>query len=443
MGWWDDVTSAVGDAADAVASAVGAAGDAVEGAFNLISDGLHGIEDGFNWVGGELGAANSWLCEHAGSIGCRVGNILLGGIAGGLRGMGDLVGGLGDLLEHLGGFLGAVLRLDFADAIAQLGLILGDLVLLGLGMLRLITLGSFIGGIVDAWQAEDLRQFVQQLLSDTFGNNPPRLARIIEHVGLHNADWGLPLTATHRVFMLDSAHVPLWQWHENGDIDLYAMAGWLSFDSFSIGRRRTEVRVLNSDGTIYSSIPATRWSISKYLASQGKDVRLQIFALTNRAITDMTEVATKKHARMGIKLSWNVDGLGRFDVPPAHEITTALDLNIDQEDFGRYLVEHGYRLGTYDEQCEALAFTAFFMKAKLGNTVGRSITDGSRVDPCQPNRNDHCCNTVQLTPPHDAGLASASSGLRLHLPRPVSTVRIPLRPRPRARPLRRPVPLWP
>jgi hypothetical protein len=47
------------------------------------------------------------------------------------------------------------------------------------------------------------------------------------------------------VFRLDSANVPLFQWHRDGTIDLYAMAHLLSFDSFSIGRRRTTVRVLN------------------------------------------------------------------------------------------------------------------------------------------------------------------------------------------------------
>jgi hypothetical protein len=394
MGLWDDFTDAVSDAGNAVVSVVEGVGDAVEGAGHAIANAVRDIENGFGWVPRGLGWVNEWVCTHGGSAACRIGNIVLGGLGGVFKGIGDLVGKVADIFDHLGGFLGAVLRFDFADALAQLGLIVWDVVELYVDVVRFLALGTIFGGIVDAWNAENLRRFVVQLLSETFGDDPPRLERIRQHLGLDGTGWGLPLQATHRVFRLDSANVPLFQWHRDGTIDLFAMAHVLSFDSFPIGRRRTTVRVVSQEGTVFSSIPATRLSIANYLESEGKDVRLQVFALNNKAITELTQVATRKHARIGIKLSWNVDGLGALDVPPAHDITTPDEFTIDQEAFGTYLGDRGYRQGTREEQCEALAFTAFFMKAKLGNTVGRNIDDGANVAPCPPGRDDHCCNTV-------------------------------------------------
>lgn len=390
MGFWDDL-------GDAVGSAAGAIGDAVEGVVDTVTDTVEdvvdtvvdGAQDGLAW-------ANGWLCQNAGQVGCRIGNVVLGGISGALEGVQDVADEGFDIAHDLGGAVGDLLSGDVAGFLGELVNGVSDLVegLLDVG--RLVTLGTVVGGVRDAWQADDLRTFVEDLLAKRFASDPDQLARIRDHLGLDGISWGLPLQATHKVFRLDSDTAPLWEWQQQGEIDLYAMAGLASGDSFDVRRRRTMVRSVSDDG-IEGSFPISRWTLSHYLDSSGKEGRIRVYALDPGAVKDFVQVATAKFERLGIRLQWN--GGGRFDYSPAldaHDITTLDELHFNRARQGTYLVDSGLKPAG-GEQCNLLALAAFGFVTGLGQTSGRDIAEGPAAAGCAvtPDRTDSCCISVE------------------------------------------------
>lgn len=390
MSFWSKVKKV----ANAVTSVVASAGHVVEGIMHVIASGVRAIGTGIDKVRQGLAWTNSWLCLHGGAIACRAGNILLGAVSGYLKAFSDLINKGADALDHLGSFLGAILRLDFPGAISDLGLLVMDAAEILIDFLRGSVGLTAIAGIIDQWQAEDLRRFVEDLLKSKFGSDPARLARIREHLGLDEVTWGLPIEGKHFVYCLDSELVSLWEWHQQGTIDLYAMAHLLSFDSFSFGRTRTSVRKMDASGNA-STFPATRSDIAAYLESKGSNVRLRVFSLSNTAIKEFTSVAAKKHARIGIRLSWNTDDLELGDLPPFKTITLPTEYKSPFL-LEPYVVMRGWRAGTREEQCDALVIAAFKTTEHVGWTFGRSIMDGASVTPCQADRDDNCCNEVKL-----------------------------------------------
>jgi len=383
------------DIGNAVSSAVGAVGDAVEGAVDAVTNTVRDLVDtAIDGIQGGLGWVNDWLCRNAGSAGCRIGNIVLGGLSGWLEGFQDIVDKVLDIIGLLGGALGALLRGDIAGFFGKLLEIFIDGVLLVIALVRLLSLGTFFGGIRDAWREEDLRRFVEDLINQRFSPDPQKLARIRERLGLNDTTWGFQMEATHRVFRLDSATAPLWQWHQNGTIDLYAMAGLTSFSSFDFRRSRTLVRSLNDSGTESSSI--SRWTLAHYIDSDGRNGRIRVYALTPRAIKDFVQVAIQKFKKLGIRLNW--DQGGRFELWPSiavHDIATLEELTFDRVCLGSYLFSEGLRIRS-GSQCNMLALAAFRLVEGLGATSGRSIREGSDATPCAttPDRDDGCCMSI-------------------------------------------------
>jgi hypothetical protein len=407
MGWLSDIGNAVG-------SAVGAVGDVVEGAVDTVADVAGDIVDSVaDGVGTVLSLGNDWLCENTGNVGCRFGNVVLGGLGGVVDGVRDLANAVLDTVSDVGGFVGAVLRGDFAGALAKLLEIGLDVVAALLQLGRVLLFLTAIDGARDAWEAESLRRFVEDLLEDRFGSDPERLRRIRDHLSLDEGSrWGLPLQVTHRVMCLDSELLPLHEWHARGTIDLYALAGVASFDSFQVFRQRTAVHVMSRDG-IESSIPANRWQIAKYLESQGKDYRLRVYALTRGAIKELAQNAIVKCRQIGVRLEVNEGNRwSQLDLRRAAHLVTTDDggdppgsgtpfgLSFDRARLGRFLVQKGYRTGAAHEECEVPAFAAFAISdGGRGQASGRDIAQGSAGTPCsaQPDRNDHCCVRVTST----------------------------------------------
>jgi hypothetical protein len=402
MGWLSDIGNAVG-------SVVGAVGDVVEGVVDTVTDVAGDLVDTVaDGVAFGLGWGNDWLCRNAGNVGCRIGNVVLGGLGGFVDGVRDLVNGALDVISDVGGFVGAILRGDFAGALGKLlEILIGAFTtLLQLG--RVLLFLTVIDGARDAWQAESLRRFVEALLEQRFGSDPERLRRIREHLSLDGSRWGLPLQVTHRVMCLDSDQLPLHEWHARGTLDLYALAGVASFDSVQPFRQRTAVHVMSRDG-IESSLPANRWQIAKYLESQGKDVRLRVHALSRGATKEIVQTAIDKCRQIGVRLEvnqgnrWSQLDLGRA----VHLVTTAdggdppgsagYGYAFDRRRLGRFLAEKGYRTGMAQEECEIPAFAAFAIAdGGRGQVSGRAIRQGPGATPCgaQPDRNDDCCVTV-------------------------------------------------
>lgn len=404
MGWLSDIGNAVG-------SAVGAVGDAVEGVVDTVTDVAGDVVDTVaDAAGTALSFGNDWLCRNAGNVGCRIGNVVLGGLGGLVDGVRDLADAALDVVSDAGGFVGALLRGDFAGALGKLIEVVLGAVATVLQAGRVLLFLPVIDGARDAWQAESLRRFVEDLLEERFGSDPERLRRIREHLSLDEGSrWGLPLRVTHRVMCLDSDVLPLHEWHARGTIDLYALAGVASFDSFQVFRQRTAVHVMSRDG-IESSLPANRWQIAKYLESQGKDVRLRVYALSRAAIKEIVQTAIVKCRQLGVKLEANEGNRwSQLDLSRAAHLVTLADggdppgsgapfgFSFDRFRLGRFLVEKGYRSGAAHEECEALAFAAFTIRdGGRGLTSGRGIAQGPASTPCsaQPDRNDDCCVRV-------------------------------------------------
>jgi hypothetical protein len=365
VGFWSKVKKVAKKVGNAATSVLAGAGHVVEGIAHVLASGVRALGRAIDTIRNGLAWTNSWLCLHGGAIACRAGNILLGALSGYLKAFSDLINKAADAIDHLGSFLGALLRLDFPGAFSELGLLVLDAVEILIDFVR----GSFaltaIAGIIDQWQAENLRKFVEELLKDKFGSDPMRLARIRSYLGLNKVTWGLPLEGKHYVYCLDSATVPLWEWHEQELIDLYAMAHLLSFDTFfsSFGKGRTSVRKIDSLGNA-TTFPATRSDIAAYLDSKGADVRLQVFSLSNTAIKEFTSVATKKHARIGVRLSWNTDDLELGDLPPCKTISLPTEY-VSPFRLEQYVMNRGWRTGTLEEQCDALVIAAFKMTLRM------------------------------------------------------------------------------
>ncbi|MFE7779094.1 hypothetical protein ACFU5O_35545 [Streptomyces sp. NPDC057445] len=259
-------------------------------------------ETAIDWAQGGLGWTNGWLCRHASVAGCRIGIVALGGLSGALEGLQDITDKGLDIVKDVGGLASALMHCDPAACLSHLADIFLDTIEFCLNNFRFFTFGTIYGGMRDAWQAAELRRFVEDCVNEHFAANPPQLALIRQRLGLDGVSWGLP-DATNRVFRLDSASTPLWEWHEKGIVDLYAMAGLLSIDSFTIRRPRTVVRSVNDDGK-ESGQPISRWTLARYIDSDGMEGRIRVYALAPTAVKDFVQVSVGKCKELGIKLSW-------------------------------------------------------------------------------------------------------------------------------------------
>lgn len=402
MGWLSKI-------GNAVASAAGAVGDAVEDVANAVADAGHdaidALQDGADSV---LHSLNDTLCEYAGNIGCRIGNFVFGGLSGLVHGIHDIFDSYFDIIGHLGSFAGALLRGDLGGALGALVNIILDAANLILAVGRFYYGLSIYRGIRDYWNAESLRMFVEDLLAKTFGGDADRLARIRSHLHMdERSDWGMRIAATHRTFCLDSALLPLYQWHNAGKIDLYSLGG-VANSSFEVWRRRTAVHVMSEDG-IESSLRANRWQIAKYIEDEGKGQRLRVYALSRKAVKDYIRASEEKGRQIGVLLQWN-EGTrwDQFDFSrQAHEVSDADGLDppygfhFNRAQLDQFVVDKDYRVGTRDEECELVAFAVFDISdGGRGRVAGRNIRQGSAATPCssQPGRDDGCCITVNTEP---------------------------------------------
>lgn len=393
---WDGMTEAAGDVGEAVVSGAGAVGDAVEWAVDAAADaaddGVNAAADAFE---GGVDAVVTWVNENGGSFLGGAANVF-GGVMNGLaEGFRDVFHDGVSIVKDVGSIFGSVLRLDFGGAIQGIVDLAIDIVDLGVDVGRFVSLGYFIGGIVGQFEREALRDFVKGLLKERFGQDAALLERIENKLGLESSGWGLPVTGQHYVLMLDSDNTQLWQWQQDGTLDLYALAGVLSFDSFQVERPRTWVRVVGDDGQD-NFFPVTRWVIKEYLESKGEKRRLRVYAMDRQAVAERLDVAVDKCRKLGIRLSWNQSTAFYSGLFPVHEITAKDEYRFDCAKQGRFVVEHGLRTGDHSEECVLLALGAFQLDpSRFGNTEGRDLKEGLEASPCATSgRDDSCCVTI-------------------------------------------------
>ena len=391
MGWFSD-------AVDAVSSAASTVGDVVEDVADAVVD---TVEDAVDWAvdGAQSGiqAAAEWVCKEDGDIGCGIANVVGGLIDGALQGFQDVLHDALDLVRDIAGIVGDILRLDLPGLLHDLGALVIDALDVLWDVGRFISGGYFVGGIVDYFRHSMLMHFVDALVRSRFGTNPAQLATIRANIGLDSSKrFGFRLPAQHRVFVMDSQTVPLWDMHNNGEIDLYAMAHLISADSFAIGAAHpnTVIKSVKSDGT-ESLLPVSRWTISHYLASQGRDRRIRVYAMDRRTLAIKLSTASRKLEELGVILEWN-DGedFSWFRDYTRQDITRAeYDFNTLQIE--ALLARPDFRrpMGV---NCELLAVGGFKLD-NFGRVAGRNILECSDFPSNCPNpgRTDRCCITVK------------------------------------------------
>lgn len=399
MGFWEDL----GNGAASVASTLGDVAEGVvevftETAENVVDGVADAVQDGTNEV-------TDWLASNGGPVVGAVAHVVGGVVVGVVEGVQDVLGDVLHIVDDVGGIVGSLLRGDLPRLVEELLNLVIDVADLGLDLLRIGTGGYVVAAIVDNFQRADLREFVRNLITERFAGHPD-LATILARLNLDTAHWGLAAGARSHVMMLDTGTDGVAQtvraMHTDGELDLYALAGLLSFDSFSFGRARTLVRVIDFTGQP-ALLPVNRAVVARFL--DGEDLRLQIFALTPAALHDDLRVARTACARMGFRLDWNDE----FDIPTlgrmtTHEITTPAEYRLNLARQGRYFQDSGLKEASTRE-CPVVTLAAFRYalnargNEQYGQASGRELREGRRADGCTTprGRTDRCCALVDRT----------------------------------------------
>ncbi len=394
MGFFSSIGNAVSSAASAVGDVVE---DVVDAVVDTVEDAVDTVTDA---VQSGIESATDWLCDNAGSVGCFVGNVVGGLIGGFVKGFSDIMHGIFDVVRDLGGIVGSILRLDLPGLLKNLGNLVQNVFDLGIDGLRFATGGYAVGGIVDKFKRSELRKFVEQLVDDTFGDNPERLDRVRKAIGLEGKRFGFRLPSKHLTFYLDSDNIPLWRMHKDGIIDLYAMAGLLSFNSFSLGiaHPNTVVKSVSANGE-ESAWPVNRYIISKYLESEGREKRIRVYSISKRVVSQMLDTAARKLDDVGVILEWNDrKNFSWFGGQTGIEVTE------NEYDMSSNRIESLLGQPEYGRQpnvnCSLIALGAFKLD-NFGRVGGRDIFECENFpDDCETEgRDDDCCITVERDVP--------------------------------------------
>ena len=399
MGWFSDVGNAVASAASAV-------GDVVEDVIDTVTDTVDDAADAVaDAVEDAVDGATEWIEEHLGGVAGRVADVVGGAISGFVRGVASVVKSVANIWRDVGAIIGSLLRLDFAGVLRGIGELVGHAIGFFVNFWRLLIHGFVVGGIIRQWRRSSLRSFVSDLLEERFGHDPERLNRMKANVGLDGGSFGLPMKGEHRVCYLDSANTDLAGMHKRGELDLYQMAGLLSFQSFDIfpNPRNWVAKVSNVGDEDYL---INRTILSEHISSNGESHRIRVFALTGSGVAKNLKTSIEKFKQLGIKLEWN-DPLyfSNFRDYSRHEIT-ASEFTLSQSDdvVGPWLISQGLRHENTDPSGNPIADPAddktllalsIFKFKKFGQVYGRDIDQTDPVDnPSNPGRDDGCGSAI-------------------------------------------------
>jgi len=404
MSVWDDIGNAVSSAANTVADvaegAVRTVADAVKSAADAVEDAVEDvIESVIDWVSAKFGGIIGFVFAILGGLMIAIMKIIV-------RFFGDFL----SIMKGLSRITAAIIRLDLPQVINSFGELAVSVIGTFVDLLRFFTGGFFVGSIVDQVNRIALKRFVENLISKSITDPDARRAARAR-LRMDHSDWGFPLSAQHRVFMLDTANTPLWKWHSEGFIDLYALAGVQSFRSFQVQHPRVWARWVSdqSNPQNESSWPVNRSMISSYIETQGVSHRFRFYALTPQALSDRLVLSEKKLKKMHVRVEWDWGpGFYMFKgSPPAHEIFKKEEFRFDLDGLDAYFANKGFRQGTPSEECDLIALCAFHYekdsdgKEGYGQTAGRNLEEGAafNASTCnQSGRTDSCCASISSLP---------------------------------------------
>jgi len=419
MSVWSDVGNGLAAGASTAGNAVeGGVDTACDGAEAVVIGGCDAAEAGTTFVSDAVDTATG--ASNGGGPAATAVTVVVNVVLGVVDGVLDFVKAAThsgfESLRDIGGIFGGLLRGDFGYAAGRFIDLLGQIAFGLLLILRVLALGYFVGAIVRRYKRDALRRFVEGLLASTFGQ--PQLGAIRRRLRLTGGGiWGLRLAATHKVCMFDSDHTPLWSLHQDGSLDLYALAGlWSSDTRRNSGRiyphdcPTSVVMFVHENG---SETRATRFGLSRYINDPKHPGRIRVYAMSRRAIAQKLRMARVKCEEIGVRLSWNDSErfylLGQSDT---HEITTTQELNFSGNGDNTYFADRGLRTGTAGDDCTPLALGIFnFAPGNFGLVVGRDDLDSKTPpEPCPTGgRTDGCCMVIKRRTdgPPPAALGSA------------------------------------
>jgi hypothetical protein len=376
MGFFEDL-------GNAVCSGLAIVGDAVETIVETVTDTAENAVDAFcNGAEELVTLGTDWVVQNTGGETIMNGGgfaILIGAVLNSIiTVVREVVDGGLHIVKGVGKIVGSIFRLDLpglVQAFLDVLIGIGQIVLI---VLRTLTLGVFIGKFVEAVQRNELKSFVENLLTDNFGKADLDLVR--KKLAMDSPAWGLTCDGINKVFTIDSRAFPLASLHNSKAIDIFAMAGVLSFDSFSILQSRNRVHYLSDDGG-EAWIPATRYHISKFL--EGGSPQLKIYAMNGTELRDSLDFASRHFRQACIRFNWSETILFPRQYSPAEfKITNLSDYFLVKDNDAVSILLNTSGLKPDGENNLTIRAQSCFQFVSSGGQLAdtRGITSGRHID---------------------------------------------------------------
>ncbi len=172
----------------------------------------------------------------------------------------------------------------------------------GFGVLApMKAVGMTIAAIRDGIEQGELWKIVRSSIEAAFADDPPRITRALNKVGIDTANDGLSFTvAPYRMYVSTTNRIPdLRELHHRGVLDLYALAGYPSTCPRLVGQPLGEVVYAGS------SVRVSVNHIAAFLAGESDDVpEFWAVAIRKDVFVRHLRVAQRKLRSIGIRLAW-------------------------------------------------------------------------------------------------------------------------------------------
>jgi hypothetical protein len=372
MAWWDD-------AAEAVGSAVGWLGDGFEAAVDVVTEVAEEVTETVTEVATEvLDGARDGAASISPALGA-VANVVLGVVKGAIQALQDACAIVLDTVRNVGSLVNAVLHLDLAGVLGDLGNLGINALQAGAWVVRVVTGAYFGAAVSDYFMRDRALGFIRRLVIEAFGEKVGK--DILRKLGWGTIHFGLPVLASVRIMRADSDTFPFVALHEQGILDLFALAGLLSFDSFQIARERTRVVRVDDTGNDMWYLPVHRTAIRSFLDSDGTSMRLRAYAMEPGAASRAMRTARKKFKKLCIDLAWDSSfHFPTFQSLPVQPCTSLREFRFFDGGTiadARWFAVNTPRDGRPDQDGTPLCIGVFgYADGKFGLATGRDIKRG-------------------------------------------------------------------
>lgn len=150
---------------------------------------------------------------------------------------------------------------------------------------------------------------------------------------------------------------------------------------------------MSADGS-ESWLPVGRFTISKYLDTQGRDRRIRVYAMDRRTTATMLDASTRKHGELGVILQWNDGSNFSWFRDYTRQLITQNEYNFNSAQIEELLARPEYNRPV-GANCSLVALAGF--KLDIFGRVGARLIDECDEFPADcatPGRTDRCCNTI-------------------------------------------------